>query len=153
MTLEENKAIVLKLLEAVNKQDLSLLDDFLAPDYGNKTLKLKGREDLKKLLRVQYEGFPDVHRTIEDIIAEGDQVWVHVKITGTHTGNYRGLAPTGKKIVVVAVPTYRVVDGKIVEGWSVWDALDMFKVLGVVEYKGFPDDSQENLASNAYSEK
>ena len=153
ITLEENKAIILRFLEAVNKQNLSLLDDLLAPNYGNKTLGLKGREDLKKLLRVQYEGFPDVHRTIEDIIAEGDQVWVHVKITGTHTGNYRGLAPTGKKIVIAAVPTYRVIDGKIAEGWSVWDPLDMFKVLGVIEYKGFPDDSQENLASNLSSEK
>ena len=46
-----------------------------------------------------------------------------------------------------------MVDGKIVEGWSVWVALDMFKVLGVVDYKGFPDDSQENLASNLSSEK
>ena len=99
-------------------------------------------------MRLQYGGFPDILRTIEDIVAEGNKVWVRVKITGTHTGKYRGIAPTGKKFVIVAVPTYRVVDGKIGEGWSVWDSLGLFKVLGVIKYEGFTDESSEKLARN-----
>ena len=39
-----------------------------------------------------------------------------------------------------AVPSYRIIDGKIVEGWSVWNPLDMFNKMGVTEYKGFPDE-------------
>jgi predicted ester cyclase len=143
LTLEENKAIVLKMLEAVNNQDLKVLDDLVIPDYINQTMRLASREEFKKTLSMQYSGFPDVHRTIEDIIAEGDKVWVRVKITGTHKGKYRGLAPTGKKVVMAAVPMYHVVEGEIIEGWSVWDRLGLFKQLGVIEYKGFPDESPQ----------
>jgi predicted ester cyclase len=99
LTLEKNKAIVRKLLEAVNKQDLAALDDLLSPDYVNQTLRLKSPEELKQLLRVQYGGFPDVHRTIEHIIAEGDQVWARLKITGTHTGEYRGVALLARNLL------------------------------------------------------
>ena len=65
------------------------------------------------------------------------------KITGTHKSKYRGLVPTGKKFVMTAVPMYRVVEGKIIERWSVWDLLGLFKQLGVIEYKGFPDESPQ----------
>jgi hypothetical protein len=72
--------------------------------------------------------------------ADEDTVWIPVKITGAHTGEYRRIAPTGKKYVMAAVPHYRIVSGKIVEGWSVFNPLDLFKQLGVIEYKGFPDE-------------
>lgn len=140
MTSEENKEIGRKMMEAVNNQDLGLLDDLVVPEYVNQQLKVRSREDLKQILRRQYIGFPDVHRTMEDIIADDDTVWIRVRISGTHTGEYRGIAPTGKKYVMDAVPHYRIVDGKIVEGWSVWNPLDLFKQLGVIEYKGFPDE-------------
>jgi predicted ester cyclase len=143
--IEENLKIGHKMMEIVNKQDLRLLDDLLVPKYVNLQLKIHNREDLKEVLNMQYRGMPDVHRTIEDIIADENSVWIRVKITGTHTGEYRGIAPTGKKMVMDAVPRYRIVDGKIVEGWSVWNPLDFFRKLGVIEYKGFPDEIKRPL--------
>jgi len=142
---EENVAIGYRMMEAVNSQNLDLLDDLLVQEYANPQLKIQSREDLKQVLRRQYIGVPDVHRTIEDIIADENSVWIKVKITGTHTGEYRGIAPTGKKFVMAAVPHYRIVDGKIVEGWSVWNDLDYHKKLGVIEYKGFPDEIVQPL--------
>jgi len=68
-----------------------------------------------------FEAFPDWHETIEDIIAEGDKVWVRAEATGTHTGGYRGIAPTGKKITGKGVNIYRIIDSKFVEGWAVED--------------------------------
>ncbi len=49
-------------------------------------------------------------------------------------------APTGKSITFTAVSIYRIVDGKVVEGWHVYDLLDFYKQLGVIEYKELPED-------------
>ena len=150
MSLEENKAIVRNLYEAINKQNLALLCELYAPDYVNHTLQLRGLESLKQFMTIIFNAFPDWHETIEDITAEGDKVWIRYKATGTHTGEYRGLlpltgkkirlAPTGKSITFTAVSIYRIVDGKVVEGWHVYDLLDFYKQLGVIEYKELPKD-------------
>jgi predicted ester cyclase len=97
-------------------------------------------ESLKKYVPKLPQDFPDLLETIEDIIAEGDEVWVRFKVTGTHTGVYRGLAPTDKKVTFRAVSIYRIVDGKVVEREAVYDLMDSYRQLGVIEYKGFPDE-------------
>ncbi len=104
-----------------------------------------------------WKAFPDFHETIEDIIAEGDKVWHRFKTTGTHTGELRGfphpsgrkmtLAPTGKKFTITGVNFWRIVDGKVVEKEGVYDLLDFYKQLGVIEYtekgkKLFPEDAK-----------
>jgi len=140
MSLEENKAIIRSMVEAFNKQNLALLCDFIAPDFVDHTRQLRGLETVKQFVTMLYKNFPDIYATIEDIIAEGDKVWILEKCTMTHTVEYRGIAPTGKKITETLVEIYRIVDGKAVEMWTVIDALDFLKQLGVIEYKGFPDE-------------
>ena len=132
MLLEENKAIVRKAIEAINKKDLSLLDDLVAPNYFDHIAQ-QGQELIKQFLVMFYKGFPDFHATIEDIIAEGDKVWARVTYSGTHTGEYLGFAPTGKKISYKSVTIKRVVDGKMVEGWTITDMLNFFKQIGIIE--------------------
>ena len=118
---------------AVNKQNLDLLDDLSASDYLDHTHQLN-LEGVKQFMNMLFKAFPDWHETIEDIIAEGDKVWVYAKGTGTHTGEYRGIAPTGKKITGIGVNIYRIVNGKFVEGWAVEDWIDLLKQLGIIEY-------------------
>lgn len=140
MSLEANKAVLRKVIEAINKRNLALLDELIAHDFSYPAYQIRGLEVMKQVIEAERKGFPDWHVTIEDIIAEGDRVWARLKETGTHTGEFRGLAPTGKKVTYMAVTIWRIVDGKIVEGWGVYDMLDYYKQLGVVEYKGFPDE-------------
>ena len=97
-SLEDNKRIIRSLYEADNKKDLRILDDLISPDFYDPTFKLRGPEDYKQFERAFFKGFPDWIETIEDIIAEGDKVWGRFTGTGTHKGEWRGLAPTGKKI-------------------------------------------------------
>jgi len=144
MSLEENKAIIRSLIEVFNKHNVALMDDFIAPDVViNNTLR--GLDSFKKFETNFIKGFPDYHETIEDIVAERDKVWVHFKVTGMHTGEYLGLAPTGKKVTYTGVGIWRIVDGKVVERKSVRDMLDFLGQLGVIEYtekakKLFPKD-------------
>jgi len=139
MSLEENKAVVRKVIEAINRQNLDILEDLVAPDYFDHSHQLNP-EGAKKFMKILFEAFPDWHETIEDIVAEGDKVCIRVKATGTHKGEWRGLAPTGKRITVMGVNIYRIVNGKGVEGWAVDDWMAAFKQLGVIEYKGVPDE-------------
>ena len=148
MSLEENKAIVRRWIESYNKQNLAskeaAVDEFLAPDYIDH-IHHGGPEGVKQVMNMAFKGMPDWHETIEDIIAEGDKVWLRLSYTGTHTGEWFGLAPTGKKITATAVGIYRIVNGKIVEGRFVTDTLDMNKQIGAIEYtekgkKLFPED-------------
>ena len=145
MSLEENNAIVRRFLEAYNKHDLASMDDFVAPDFIDHTHQQQGLESLKQLFELAFNAFPDWHETIEDIIAEGDKVWVSLAYTGTHTGEMFGITPTGNKITTTAVDIYRIVNGKLAEYWNVTDKLGLFKPQGVIEYteKGkilFPED-------------
>ncbi len=144
MSLEENKAIVRRFIEAYNKRNLDLIDDFVAPDYVDHTNKVD-REGLKQLFNMGLTAFPDWHETIEDIIAEGDKVLVRLAYTGTHTGEFMRLAPTGKKITSKTVGIYRVVNGKLAEYWNVTDNVNIFKQIGAIEItengkKLFPED-------------
>ena len=149
MSLEENKAIIRRYTEACNKRDLALLEELVAPNYFHSTLQLRGWEEYKQLETMIWKAFPDLYETNENFIAEGDKVCYRIRLTGTHTGELRGfphpsggkmtLAPTGKKFTVTGVSIKRIVDGKIVESWAVYDFLDFYKQLGVIEYKEVPE--------------
>jgi C-1 hydroxylase len=149
MSLEKNKALVRRFIEAYNKRKLDLIDDFVAPDYIDHEKNI-GREGLKQLIAMGINAFPDWLETIEDIIAEGDKVWVLLTYTGTHKGEFMGLNPTGKKITSKAVDIYRIVNGKLAEYWNVTDNLNIFKQVGAVEVteKGkqlFPEERQGKM--------
>jgi predicted ester cyclase len=133
MSLEENKTIVRKFIDAYNQHDLSSIEDFVAPAFVDHTHK-SGREGLKQLFNMAFNAFPDMHETIEDIIAEGDKVWIRVTFSATHTGEWMGIPPTGKKVTSEMVDIYRIVNGKHVEGRFITDSLEFLKQLGVIEY-------------------
>ena len=132
MSLEKNKAIVRGFIDAYNERKLDLVDDFVSSDYIDHEKNI-GREGLKQLISMGINAFPDWYETVEDIIAEGDKVWVLLSYTGTHKGNFMGLSPTGKKITSKAVDIYRIVDGKLAEYWNVTNNLNIFKQVGAIE--------------------
>jgi len=134
------------MVEAYNRQNLDVLDELIAPDYVDHILQLRSLESFKQFYTLFFKGFPDTQSTIGSIIAEGDKVWTRSTVTGTHKGEYRGVPPTDKEITIRCVDIYRIVDGKIVESWAVYDMLDFYKQLGVIEYTEkakslFPGDS------------
>ena len=144
MSLEENKNVVRRFIEAYNEQNLDSFDDLVGPDYFNHASQVD-KEGLRQLLIAGFAGFPDWYEVIEDIVAEGDKVWIRLSYTATHTGEWFGIAPTGNKITATAVDIYRIVDGKLAEYWNVTDKLALLKPQGIIEYtekgkKLFPED-------------
>lgn len=137
MSIEENKALVLRLLQILNEhEDLDKLGDVCSAtmaDYAappGTPLDLSGYTQIMAMLRT---AFPDIHYTVEDLIAEGDRVVVRGVMTGTHRGTFMDRIPaTGNSIAMEAIHIFRVEDGKLVEHRAVRDDLTLFQQLGVI---------------------
>lgn len=149
MSLEENKAVVRRFIEELNKRNIAIMDELVAPDMVHSTIQVHGPESYKQFETALWKAFPDWHETILDMVAEGDKVWLLAEATATHKGEWISflpyvnknvrLAPTGKKTKITYVGLYRVVDGKIAERRSIHAILDFYKDIGVIEYKELPE--------------
>lgn len=133
--LERNKAIVRRVWdEMVNQKRLELADFLYHPDYvehtSSGTSEMTGPEVPKASCLWMQEVFPDAHFTIEDLIAEGDRVVCRITVTGTHQGDYRGFAGTGKKVTFWAVVVHRLAEGKIIEEWCLVDSFGFMDQIG-----------------------
>ena len=80
-----------------------------------------------------YRAFPDLHITIEDLIADGDKVVEKDTVTGTHLGEFNGLPPTGKSVAYTEIFIMRFVNGRIAEIWGVVDVFSQMKQLGMIQ--------------------
>ena len=139
MSAEETKAIVERFWEEVwNKKNLKIVDELL-PDnivIHNFGAVVEGREAWRQSFTPFFTAFPDLKFTVELTIIEGDRMAVRWAATGTHTGDFRGIAPTGKQINIAGVAIYRVAEGKIVEGWSQPDTLGLLQQIGAIPTPG-----------------
>ena len=136
MSTEENKATFRRYVEEVgNAGNLDLADDvfdrYLAHQPDGSVLE-RGPEDVKRFMGEFRSAFPDFHSTIEDQIAEGDRVVTRWRMRGTHQGEFRGIAPTGKELDITGIGIFRFSDGKVVESWDNFDQLGMMRQLGVI---------------------
>ncbi len=90
-----------------------------------------GREGFKAFFTELTTAFPDAHIEPAHMVADDDNVAIAYTLTGTHQGDFNGVAPTGRKIEVRGVQIGRFEDGKIVERWGSSDELGILKQLGV----------------------
>ena len=133
MSIEENKEIVRRYQEAYNSSNFDALDEVVAADVLTPNIisnMPRGLEGAKLVHQKTLTGMPDYHTAIEDLIAEGDKVVARVRITGTHTGNFYGIAPTGKHIDLSGIYIVRIADGKIVEHWGEENGSEVLRQLG-----------------------
>ena len=80
MSLEENKSIVRRVIEAENNRGFAVIEKLISTTYVNQSLQLHGPEGYRQFLTMLFAAFPNWHETIEDIIAEGEKVCVLLRI-------------------------------------------------------------------------
>lgn len=138
MSTEENKALMRRWIEAVNQRNLAVLDELCVPDfvYHNASQTMQGLEAFKQVLSMYLAAIPDVHFTLEDVIAEGDRVVTRQTYRGTHQGTLMGIPPTGKQVTLTGMAITRIASGKVVEQWANNDDLGLLQQLGVVPVMG-----------------
>jgi steroid delta-isomerase-like uncharacterized protein len=143
MSSEQNKAVVTRMLKAINgKEDPSAIDQIFTEDWQNIDPSLpplpRGPEGARMHLGLFAAGMPDIELAVEDIIAEGDLVAASFTAMGTHTGELMGIPPTGKKVDITGTGFFKMRDGKIAENRVNFDALGLLQQLGVVPPLGQP---------------
>lgn len=137
MSFEENKALVRQFVEAFwNQGNTSAADELMT---AGATIVLPGRgqvskESFKAFAVTLRSSFPDWHSTVEEMIAEDDQVGERWTGRGTHRGEFQGIAPTGRMVAVPGFVFYRVTAGKIAEFRGLFDGLDMLHQLGALPH-------------------
>jgi predicted ester cyclase len=132
---EQNKAQVRRVIEEIyNRGDLTVVDEVADTDLviHASPHDIRGREGAKQYVAALRAGFPDLHLTIEDQIAEGDMVVTRWTARGTQAGEFEGIAPTHRKVCVGGTDIDRIIDGKTVECWAQVDQLGLMQQLGVV---------------------
>lgn len=125
MSTEENKEVVRRVFEEVmNQGNLKSVDELVADDYtlADPPGLPPGREGLRALAGMYRSGAPDLHMTVEDVVAEGDQAVARWVATGTLTGEMMGMPPTGQKVTFRAISWFRLKDGRIAEEWTQFKA-------------------------------
>jgi steroid delta-isomerase-like uncharacterized protein len=134
MSPDENKTIVRRYLEtAWNKKDSTIVDELVAPDFVQHAANVPpGREGVKKFFQMVYSGIPDARFTLDNIMAEGEQVATRFRVSGTQSGPFLGIPPTGKSLTITGMALLILREGKITENWNELDMLGALRQLGVI---------------------
>jgi steroid delta-isomerase-like uncharacterized protein len=132
----DNKQIVQRFMdECWSRGNLNMVSELVADDCRHHDPVFpsltSGAENIKNHIQNCRSGFPDLMFTIDDTIAERDEVVIHWTGTGTHKGQFLGMPPTNKKASVTGTSIYRIEGSKIVEIWSNWNLMSMMEQLGI----------------------
>jgi predicted ester cyclase len=121
---DDAKRLVRRLVdEGVNVRNLDVLDEVASGDFAVVA---------RRWIRPFRGSFPDFTMKIESLVAEGDTVVAHFKCSGTHTGEWLGVAPTGRRFEDVdEIYVFEVEDGKLARGHGVEDNLSRLRQLGI----------------------
>lgn len=131
-TADRNATVVRRLYEdASNRDDPALLATLVAADFVSADGR-RGPAGFAHAIALLRAGMPDVRFTIEDVLAAGDRVAVRWRFTGTHTGTFRGIAPTGVAVRNEGIAIYQLRAAQVIAVWLQNDRLGLLQQLGAV---------------------
>ena len=119
---EENKEVVREYYaRVINGRDLEAVGEFFVDD--------RMVEGVKSGCFRYFEAFPDMHVALDDLIAEGDRVFLRSTMTGTHDGDYKGLEPTGRHVSTECAEVFHVQDGTFAGYWCLTNVAGLMRQL------------------------
>lgn len=131
----DTESVVQRLIDIVNSGDLDRLGEVVGPDcvyHSAGYPDVHGVEGFRETSAPWLGAFPDAQITVTELLAEGDLVAYRYTFTGTHRGDQLGYAPTGRSVSADALRIDRVINGKIVEVFEIFDNYGLLQQLGVV---------------------
>jgi predicted ester cyclase len=129
---DQNKRLVQTIYQdCINAGRLDLLDDLISIKFAGPNGQ-KGPSGFASGIQELQAGFPDIHFTLEDLVAEEDRVVVRWRWEGNHTGSFRGLPPMQKRVNNTGIVIYQIDHGKVIRAWVETDRLGALQQMGVV---------------------
>jgi predicted ester cyclase len=131
---EPNKAVVLRHFDIINGGATAGWDEIMAEDFAahHPTAPGVGRDRYRNAFAGYAGVFSEFRTEIHRLVAEGDLVVAHTTSRGRHTGEFLGVAPSGRDFAFSAISIYRIVEGRLAEAWYAEDTLGLFQQLGVL---------------------
>ena len=126
MSEEQNIKVIKRMVDLVNQQRVSQLSElthtsFKRHDLAGALPEVSGADGPVNLVQMVLRAIPDLHYEIEQIMAKDDRVVAQLRGTGTHRGEFLGVAGTGRQIECNVINIYRFEDGKVIETWQLVD--------------------------------
>ncbi len=134
---EANKALFQRYFdEGTNQGSLAVVDEVFASDYLHhdpaNVDSIGGLDDVKRHITTLRSAFPDLAFHVQDVVANGEDIVLRWTATGTHTGDYFGIPPTGKAFNITGMNYWRTANGKAIEGWVSRDDMGLMRQLGLM---------------------
>lgn len=132
---EQNEALIYQVLELINDRNLDAAFELYAVDYiyhGPGGQEVRGRDGIRGLWEVFLAAFPDLHSTVDEVIAKGDKLVLRWTIQGTHTGEFLGIPASNKPMTLPVTEIFRIADGQLVEAWDQWDRLHLMEQIDAI---------------------
>jgi predicted ester cyclase len=131
------KAVVLRFIDVVyNASHPDSIEAFVHPDFVDHSPGVPEGASGPAWVHTQYAktyaAFPDLRFTVDDVIAEGDEVVTRWSSHGTFSGKLGEVAGKGQKVMIQGISIMRIADGKIIESWDLVDRASMFRQVGFV---------------------
>jgi steroid delta-isomerase-like uncharacterized protein len=135
MMSKQNKMIARRIFEEMETQgNLNAADEVFSSDFvahmpmGD----MHGPASIKQFIISLQTGFPDLHSTVEDQVAEDDRVMTRFRASGTHQGEFMGVPASGNQMDISGIIVSRFANGKIVEQWGIPDLLSLMQQIGAI---------------------
>ncbi|GAA3263326.1 ester cyclase [Nonomuraea helvata] len=126
--------------DAINSGDLEVIskaiDEYVHPEGRFHTAErtdVPAVQAQKRIWETLLRAFPDIHVTVEDLLAEGDKIVVRQTVTGTNSGEYRGMPATGRSVTYNEIFIVCFADGQITDLWGVVDVYSQLRQLGLIQ--------------------
>jgi len=129
---DANKALTRQFFDRISAGDLSAVDELISDDYVEHEQVpglASGKAGARQLFEMFHSAFDQAAVDVDDMIAEGDKVFVLARMTGTQRGEFMGVAATGNTIDVTICDYFRIDNGTLIEHWGVIDAAGMMHQL------------------------
>jgi predicted ester cyclase len=123
--------------DAVSKVNKDLVRDYYTRVINGRDLDAVGEffadermvEGVRSGCFRYFEAFPDMHVALDDLIAEGDRVFLRSTLTGTHDGEYKGIPPTGRPVATECAEVFRIADGRFAGYWCLTNVAGLMRQL------------------------